>query len=139
PAGGLLGIGLVLLLCLSRIGTADAAGSEATPNPEPQADKNTPPGMVWIPEGTFLMGTDDTASFPKLLEAPLRIYPGGIETRVAWHEVPGKKKKDVSSPVGTVDQGFLQMCHFPSLQDRIYSIIAGCSNAVRTTSDTKSA
>ena len=26
-------------------------------------------------------------------EAPLRIYPGGIKTIVAWHEVPGKKKK----------------------------------------------
>jgi hypothetical protein len=32
---------------------------------------------------------------------PLRIYPGGIKTRVAWHEVPGKKKKDAFSPVGT--------------------------------------
>ncbi|HYY27194.1 MAG TPA: hypothetical protein VE860_04575, partial [Chthoniobacterales bacterium] len=25
------------------------------------------------------------------------------QTKVAWHEVPGKKKKDASSPVGTVD------------------------------------
>ncbi|HYY28223.1 MAG TPA: hypothetical protein VE860_09780 [Chthoniobacterales bacterium] len=33
-------------------------------------------------------------------EVPLRIYPGGIKTTVAWHEVPGKKKKDASSPVG---------------------------------------
>ena len=48
-------------------------------------------------------------------EVPLRIYPGGIKTRVAWHEVPGKKKKDASSPIGTVDQGFLQMCHSPFL------------------------
>jgi hypothetical protein len=48
-------------------------------------------------------------------EVPLRIHPGGIKTRVAWHEVPGKKKKDASSPVGTVDQGFLQMCHSPFL------------------------
>ena len=46
-------------------------------------------------------------------EVRLRLYPGGIKTRVAWHEVPGKKKKDASSPVGTVDQGFLRMCHFP--------------------------
>ena len=46
---------------------------------------------------------------------PLRIYPGGIKTRVAWHQVPGKKKKDASSPVGTVDQCFLQMCHTPFL------------------------
>ena len=37
------------------------------------------------------------------------------KTRVAWHEVPGKKKKDASSPVGTVDQGLLQMGHAPFL------------------------
>ena len=37
------------------------------------------------------------------------------QTNVAWHEVPGKKKKDASSPVGTVDRGFLQTCHSPSL------------------------
>ena len=48
-------------------------------------------------------------------EVPLRIYPGGIKTSVAWHEVPGKKKKDAPCPVGTVDQGFLQMCHSPFL------------------------
>jgi hypothetical protein len=33
---------------------------------------------------------------------PLRIYPGEIKTRLAWHEVPGKKEKDASKPVGTV-------------------------------------
>ena len=57
---------------------------------------------------------------------PLSIYPGGIKTRVAWHEVPGKKIIDASSPVGTVDQGFLQMCHCPflGLADHVHLLLS---------------
>jgi hypothetical protein len=81
-------------------------------------------------------GSSGSASLPGLTyrsggEVPLRIYPGGIKTRVtrlhkayvataeggctnpwlsgapqsskaAWHEVPGKREKDASSPLGTV-------------------------------------
>ena len=50
-------------------------------------------------------------------EVPLRIYPGGIETRIAWREVPGKKKKDASSPVGT---GPLFSC-FQALRAKLLS------------------
>jgi hypothetical protein len=35
-----------------------------------------------------------SANLSQCGEVPLRIYPGGIETKVAWHEVPGKENKD---------------------------------------------
>jgi hypothetical protein len=46
-------------------------------------------------------------------EVQLGIYPRG--TKTAWYEVLGKKRKDASSPLGTIDQGFLQMRHSPFL------------------------
>src|SRR5208337_332052 len=71
------GAQLALWLCGLHLGIASvmliSSGTMASPNSiasnpdEPsgaQADRKAPPAMVWIPGGTFLMGTNDKKSFP---------------------------------------------------------------------------
>jgi formylglycine-generating enzyme required for sulfatase activity len=50
----------ILLACVAAVAGAEPAAEKAA----------APPAMTWIPGGTFLMGTDDTASFPN--ERPSR-------------------------------------------------------------------
>jgi len=48
-------------------GTMTSSSAKASNPDEPSADqvrRKTPPGMAWIPGGTFLMGTNDKESFP---------------------------------------------------------------------------
>ena len=61
---GIVGIGSVLLFSVGTIASPNSIGSDSAQGPQAQADRKPPPGMAWIPEGTFLMGTDDVASFP---------------------------------------------------------------------------
>jgi formylglycine-generating enzyme len=61
---GFLGIASALLV-LSRIMASFTANAS---NPDDRSEghvrRKAPPGTVWIPEGTFLMGTNDKESFP---------------------------------------------------------------------------
>ena len=61
---GFLGIASVLLLAGGTVASPDATASSSDERSGGQVSKKAPPGMAWIPEGTFLMGTNDKESFP---------------------------------------------------------------------------
>ena len=61
---GLLGIASELHFSGRTIAKADATSSDPDEASVGQAGRKAPPGMAWIPEGTFLMGTNDKQSFP---------------------------------------------------------------------------
>jgi formylglycine-generating enzyme required for sulfatase activity len=61
---GLLGIGSVLLVLSGIKASPNAAASNPDEPSGDQARRQAPPAMVWIPGGTFLMGTNDKESFP---------------------------------------------------------------------------
>lgn len=61
---GILGIASVLLVSAVTVKNPKAVGSDLTEADPAQAATKAPPEMVWIAEGTFLMGTDDVSSFP---------------------------------------------------------------------------
>ena len=62
---GLLGIATVLLVVDGTMGSTNATGSNPDEPSESQVHKKPPAAaMVWIPGGTFLMGTNDKESFP---------------------------------------------------------------------------
>ena len=54
---GLLGIGSVLLVSSGTMASPNATGSNPDVPSVGQARRKAPPAMVWIPGGTFLMGT----------------------------------------------------------------------------------
>jgi formylglycine-generating enzyme len=54
----------VVLVSVATIASSNTTGSNPTEASRDQAGRKAPPGMVWIPGGTFLMGTDDVSSFP---------------------------------------------------------------------------
>jgi hypothetical protein len=74
---GLLGIASVLLVSAGTLPAPDAAASKPDDRSGNQSNRKAPPGMVWIPQGTFLMGTDDVASFPNERSAH-RVYVEGF-------------------------------------------------------------
>jgi formylglycine-generating enzyme required for sulfatase activity len=55
-----LGIASVLLVAGGTPASPNATGS----NPDEPSRGQAPPGMIWIPGSTFLMGTNDKESFP---------------------------------------------------------------------------
>jgi formylglycine-generating enzyme len=61
---GLLGIASVLLVSSGTMASPNATGSNPDVPSVGQARRKAPPAMVWIPGGTFLMGTNDKESFP---------------------------------------------------------------------------
>ena len=61
---GTLGIGFLLVVLLTRIASPNATNSDPDGTQRGQAGSKAPPGMLWIPGGTFLMGTNDQESFP---------------------------------------------------------------------------
>src|SRR5258707_13300248 len=61
---GILGIASKLMVSSGTVASATATGSNPDEPSRGQTLKQAPPGMVWIPGGTFLMGTNDKESFP---------------------------------------------------------------------------
>ena len=61
---GFFGIGSVLLFSSGTIASPNAKISNPDEAHGNQFSSKSLPGMAWIPEGTFLMGTNDKESFP---------------------------------------------------------------------------
>ena len=61
---GLLGIGSVLLVSSGTMASPNATASNPAERSGDQVHSKASPGMVWIPGGTFLMGTNNKESFP---------------------------------------------------------------------------
>jgi sulfatase modifying factor 1 len=61
---GLLGIASVLLISSGTMASPNATASNPDEPSGSQVRRKTPPAMIWIPGGTFLMGTNDKESFP---------------------------------------------------------------------------
>ena len=61
---GILGISLVLLFSVGTRASPRFISSSTAQTVRAQADRKASPDMVWIPGGTFLMGTNDKESFP---------------------------------------------------------------------------
>ena len=60
----ILGIASIFLVSVETVASSNVTGSNPDAAVRAQAASKVPPGMVWIPEGTFLMGTDDVSGFP---------------------------------------------------------------------------
>jgi sulfatase modifying factor 1 len=61
---GLLGIASVLLVLSGIMASLNANASNPDKPSGGQVSRKAPTAMVWIPEGAFLMGTNDKESFP---------------------------------------------------------------------------
>ncbi len=61
---GIVGIASKLLVSAGTMASPNATGSNSDEPSRGQTLKKAPPEMVWIPGGTFLMGTNDKESFP---------------------------------------------------------------------------
>jgi formylglycine-generating enzyme len=61
---GILGIASKLLVSTVTVASPYTTGSNSDEPSRGQGLKKPPPAMVWIPGGTFLMGTNDKESFP---------------------------------------------------------------------------
>ena len=68
---GLLGIESALLTSNGTTASPNASDSHSDEPAGSQVHRKAPPGMAWIPGGTFLMGTNDKESFPN--ERPARL------------------------------------------------------------------
>jgi sulfatase modifying factor 1 len=60
---GLLGIASVLLISNGTMVSPNATASNPDELSRGPARRKAPPGMAWIPGGTFLMGTNEKESF----------------------------------------------------------------------------
>ncbi len=61
---GIVGIASKLLVSAGTMASPNATGSSPDEPSRGQTLRKVPPGMVWIPGSTFLMGTNDKESFP---------------------------------------------------------------------------
>jgi formylglycine-generating enzyme len=61
---GLLGLASKLLVSGGTLASRNATGANPDEPSRGQTLRKAPSGMVWIPGGTFLMGTNDKESFP---------------------------------------------------------------------------
>jgi hypothetical protein len=75
---GLLGIASVLLVFSGSMVSFNANASNPDNRSGGQTRRKAPPGTVWIPEGTFLMGTNDKESFAN--ERPAHL----VQVRGFW-------------------------------------------------------
>jgi formylglycine-generating enzyme required for sulfatase activity len=78
---GLLGMASVLPVSSGTMASPNAAASNPDEASERQARRKAPPAMVWIPGGTFLMGTNDKESFPN--ERPAHL----VQVQGFWMDV----------------------------------------------------
>jgi formylglycine-generating enzyme len=76
---GLLGLASALLVSSGTMAAPDAAASNREGHSGSEAREKVPPGMVWIPGGTFLMGTNDEESFPNERPAHLVQVEGFLD------------------------------------------------------------
>src|SRR3981189_2714859 len=76
---GLLGIASVLLLSSGTMASPNATASNPDEPSGDQVHRKAPPGTVWIPGGTFLMGTNDKREFSKREACPPRSGPGFLD------------------------------------------------------------
>jgi sulfatase modifying factor 1 len=60
----LLGIASILLVSKGTMASPSSTASNPDERSGAQGHRQAPPGTVWIPGGTFLMGTNDKESFP---------------------------------------------------------------------------
>jgi formylglycine-generating enzyme required for sulfatase activity len=77
----LLGLASALLILSGTMASPDAAASNSDKSSGPQSGRKAPPAMVWIPGGTFLMGTNDKESFPN--ERPAHL----VQVEGFWMDV----------------------------------------------------
>ena len=75
---GLLGIASVLLVLSGSMASFNANASNPDDRSGGQVHGKAPPGTLWIPDGTFLMGTNDKESFPN--ERPAHL----VQVRGFW-------------------------------------------------------
>jgi hypothetical protein len=61
---GLLGIAAALLVLSAIMASFKANASNRNELSGGEVHREAPTGMVWVPEGAFLMGTNDKESFP---------------------------------------------------------------------------
>src|SRR6267154_748214 len=61
---GIVGIASKLLVSAGTMASPNATGSSPDEPSRGQTLRKAPPGMVWIPGSTFLIGTNDKESFP---------------------------------------------------------------------------
>src|SRR6516225_1099134 len=61
---GLLGLASALLVLSGTMASPNAAASNPDKPSRSESGRKAPSAMVWIPGGTFLMGTNDKESFP---------------------------------------------------------------------------
>jgi formylglycine-generating enzyme len=73
---GFLGAAFVLLGSSGTVVIPNATASSPDEGSSGQANRKAPPAMVWIPKGTFLMGTNDKKSFSNERPAHLVQVPG---------------------------------------------------------------
>jgi formylglycine-generating enzyme len=72
----LLGLASKLLVSGGTLASRNATGADPDEPSRGQGLNKAPPSMVWIPGGTFLMGTNDKESFPNERPAHLVQIPG---------------------------------------------------------------
>ncbi|MBV9488928.1 MAG: formylglycine-generating enzyme family protein [Verrucomicrobia bacterium] len=77
----MLGISSGLLVSLATMAGPHATRANGEEAPQGQTGRKAPPGMAWIPGGTFLMGTNDKESFPN--ERPAHL----VQVQGFWMDV----------------------------------------------------
>jgi formylglycine-generating enzyme len=96
---GFLGIASALLVSSGTITILNATASNPDPSTGGQVWTKTPPAMVWIPEGPFLMGTNDKESFPN--ERPAHL----VQVQGFWmdeHDVTNAEFSEFAEATGYV-------------------------------------
>ena len=102
----LLGIASVLLVLSGAMASFNANASNSDDRSAGQVHRKAPQETVWIPEGTFLMGTDDKESFPN--ERPAHL----VQVRGFWmdeHDVTNAEFSKFVEATGYVTTAHLQL------------------------------
>ena len=104
---GLFGIACAMLVSTGTLAKPNAAASNPDRPHGRHARTTAPPAMVWIPGGTFLMGTNDKNSFPN--ERP----PHLVQVEGFWmdeHDVTNAEFAEIVAATGYVTTATLGAC-----------------------------